>query len=322
MRMKRAIKRFWYYLQTYDKPRVIVVCGPTASGKTSLALSIAKELKLSGRKCEIVSADSRQIYEEIPNFSGAIARKDQQNVPHHFVGTETLETPRNVWWFRETSLALIKDIRDRSACPLVVGGTGFWIQALLFKDMFPEVPVDASLRKSLSSLNNEELEHRIRKLDPEYLERNKETTTRRLIRAIEIATALGKVPERTRTCDTRYRYVVVYLDLEPQQLHRNITKGVSERLYKGMQQELVDVFERYGKARTTEIGLGFKAYRQYVTSGSHASLMELISTHEKQYAKRQKTFFRKMLDEFPGPSYRATSSSDALAYLQSCGYLR
>lgn len=173
--------------------KILVILGPTSTGKTALSIRLAK--RLNG---EVISADSRQVYKGLDIGSGKVTKREMKGVPHHLLD---IANPKNVFSaddFVKAGRAAVADIISRGKLPLVVGGTGFYIDALLGTIPLPDVAPNPKLRKTLSGKELAWLQARLKRLDPARAKTIDMKNPVRLIRAIEIATALGKVPAPLR----------------------------------------------------------------------------------------------------------------------------
>src|SRR3989344_5936444 len=171
------------------KPKLVVILGPTASGKSDLAVILAK--KYNG---EVISADSRQVYKGLDIGTGKITKGEMRGVRHHLLD---VANPRKQFtasdFVRLTNLTVVKIVNENKL-PIICGGTGFYIDAILGDKQIPEVPPNDKLRKELEKKSTEELFKMLKKLDPERAENIDSKNPRRLVRAIEICNKLGKVP--------------------------------------------------------------------------------------------------------------------------------
>ena len=173
----------------FDKPKVIVIMGQTATGKSALAVKIAK--KIGG---EIISADSRQVYKGLDIGTGKIFTKEMKGISHYLIDIESPKNKFTAAQFKELAEEKIKEIIARGKTPIICGGTGFYIDAITKGVVFPEVPPNYPLRKKLALANDRALMLKLKKIDPERAKNIDPKNKVRLIRAIEIAKALGKVP--------------------------------------------------------------------------------------------------------------------------------
>ncbi len=171
------------------RPAVIAIVGPTASGKSAFAVQIAKKFK-----GEVVSADSRQVYRGLDIGTGKIRKCEMKGIPHHLIDIRNPREQYSAAEFKEDAEKKIKEIFLRGNIPVVAGGTGFWIDSLLFGLSIPEIPPNPALRKKLEKKPVEELFGILKKLDPNRARSIDKKNPRRIIRAIEIAQRLGRVP--------------------------------------------------------------------------------------------------------------------------------
>ena len=174
--------------------KIIVILGPTSSGKSEVAIALAQ--KLNG---EIISADSRQIYRGMDVGTGKITKSEQKMAKHYGIDIVSPKTEYNSAKFKKYANKIIKDILARGKLPIICGGTGFWIKALVDNVVYPEVAPDWKLREKLGKKSTEELFKTLQKLDPQRAKNIDAKNPVRLIRAIEICKSIGKVP------DTRYK---------------------------------------------------------------------------------------------------------------------
>lgn len=279
------------------KPPLVIIAGSTASGKTSFSIDLALGLLDQGQGVEIISADSRQIYRGLSHFSGAVTDAQMQGVPHHLVACVDPSDAKNADWFAGRCREIIDKVHTRGGVPIVVGGTGFWIQSLLFQDDYPSVPPNPVMRSELELLDNEDLQQRLATLDPERFAGVDIHNRRRLIRSIEIASVLGHVPAMKFTPQNTYDISLVYFDYPLETLREKITANVQTRFANGLLQEAHTAARPLPVERRKELGLAYKYIDEYwAGSMSEDELQAKTTTEEYRYAKRQKTFFKKMLN--------------------------
>ena len=171
------------------KTKLLIILGPTASGKSDLAVQLAK--KYNG---EIISADSRQVYKGLNIGTGKITKKEMSGIKHHLLDVTDPKKVFTVSQFKTLVEIAIADISSRGKLPIICGGTGFYIQAVVDNIILPEVPPNKKLREKLNKKTTTELFEILKKLDNERAKNIDAKNPRRLIRAIEIAEKLGKVP--------------------------------------------------------------------------------------------------------------------------------
>ena len=273
------------------KQKIIVIVGPTASGKSDLSIRLAKRLE-----GEIISADSRQVYRGMDIGTGKVTKKGQKTVSHHLIDVANPNKQFTVDNFKKLAERAINDISKRKKLPIVVGGTGLYIDALVYDLNFPDVPPNKKLRAQLEKMSVEELFARLRKLDAKRAETIESKNKRRLIRALEILAAVEKVP----LLDTKYhqqkpKYNVLWLGLNPVNLKQRIKKRLKERLRKGMIKE-VEKLHTKGLTwkRLGELGLEYRWVGRYLQKRINRKEMEEMLLREiTNYAKRQMTWFKR-----------------------------
>ncbi len=252
-----------------ENPKLIVVLGPTASGKTELALKLAK--KFNG---EIVSADSRQIYKGMDIGTGKITKKEMRGIPHHLLDVASPKKIFTVSQYRKLALDAINKIFKKNKLPILCGGTGFYIQAVIDGIIIPEVPPDWKLRKKLEKKSIKELYELLRKSDPKRAELIDKQNPRRLIRAIEIVTKTKKPVPAFKQNPLPYPILIIGLKVPKNELKKRIEKRVEKMLKYGLKKEI-------GKFSIPTIG-----YQEELSKN-------LIVLHTLQYAKRQTTWFKR-----------------------------
>lgn len=271
------------------KPRLIAVIGPTASGKSALAVEIAR---LVGG--EVVSADSRQVYTGLDIGTGKVTKREMRGVTHHLLDIANPKRTMSVVQYERLATRAIHDILGRSRVPIICGGTGFYIDAVLTSSSFPTVPPNAKLRKELEKLSAEKLFKKLQKLDPARAETIDAQNPRRLIRSIEIATALGSVPARTPATE-RYSTLYIGLTLEKEKLAERIHTRLLSRIKRGMITEARRLHKQgLSWKRMESLGLEYRFLAQFLQNKiSKAEMFELLETAIRQYAKRQMVWFKK-----------------------------
>jgi len=282
------------------KPVVFVVCGPTATGKSNRAVEIALGLKHGG---EVVSADSRQVYRGMDLGSGKITQKEMRGVPHHLLdiadprNTNTSTEMYNVSQYKKDAERVIEDIITRGKTPIICGGTGYYIDALLYNTNFPEVRPNETLRKVLAKKTLNELQVILQGKDFERFESVDIQNKVRLIRAIEIIESLGKVPTVKRTLRKDWTIQIEYIDKDDDVLKNRIAKRVHARIEEGMIEEVERLHaEGVSYERLEQFGLEYKYIALYLQEKiSRNEMTEQLIIAINQYAKRQRTWFKKHL---------------------------
>ncbi len=273
---------------------IIVIIGPTTSGKTALSLKLAK--KFDG---EVISADSRQVYENINLASGKITTKEMGKIPHHLIDVVQPKKIFTVSDFKKKAAFAIEEIVARGKTPIICGGTGFYIDALLHDTQFPEVPPNPKLRKVLSKKNSQELFVMLKKLDPQRAHTIDQKNPSRLIRAIEIAKKLGKVPPIKDGPDAlykKYNVEIKYIDLPDEILFKKVLQRIDQRIKARMISEVKKLHDMYKVSwkRLYEIGLECRFVSMHLQGQlTLAEMRDELFVATKQYIKRQRTWFKK-----------------------------
>lgn len=271
------------------KPKVVVIVGPTASGKSDLAVKIAQ--KFNG---EIVSADSRQVYRGMDIGTGKITAQEMRDIPHHLLDVASPKRTFTVAQYVKLAERAIFGILQRGKLPIVVGGTGFYIQALVDGIKIPAVPPNPKLRKQLGKKTAEELFLMLQARDPERAATIERKNKHRLIRALEIIEALGKVP--TPRARPRYDALFIGIAREPDELRLLIRKRLENRMNKGMINEVKRLHEKNGVSwtRLENLGLEYRYIARFLQK--KLSYNEMLVELERaiwHYAKRQMTWFKR-----------------------------
>ena len=274
-----------------QKPHIIVICGPTATGKSDKAVEIAKSLPNGG---QIISADSRQVYIGLDIGSGKITPEEMMGVPHYMLD---ICEPCNIYSvvdFQKEAHAHIQDILARGKTPIICGGTGMYIDALVYNTQFPIVPANETLRKELEQKSLNELQTILQNLDSARYETIDTQNPVRLIRAIEIASVLGSVPVIHR--EAIYDVQWVYLDCLDDVLKSRIHTRLYKRIDMGMIEEVQNLLDqnRITYERLEYLGLEYRYIGRYLAG--HITKQEMLEQLEMEiwhYAKRQRTWFKK-----------------------------
>src|SRR3989338_3800180 len=217
--------------------KVIVILGQTATGKSDLAVKISRELAVSGVESEIISADSRQVYKGLDIGTGKITKKEMKGVKHHLLDVASPKKKFTVVDFQKRAIRAMADIIKRGRTPIIAGGTGFYIDAITKGTLFPEVPPNAKLRKQLLQKPTIVLFHTLKKLDPARAKNVDPKNKVRLIRAIEIAKTLGKVPKK-KEARLPFKFIKIGLYLNKEDLKKKVEKRVKGMFKKDLMKEI------------------------------------------------------------------------------------
>lgn len=276
-----------------SKKPIISISGPTSSGKTGASIALAKYLKKHGITSEIVSADSRQVYRGLDLLSGKVTKKETGKIPHHMLSIISPKKIYSVSDFKKDAERAIDEIHERGNLPILVGGTGFYIDAVTKGIILPEVPSNTELRKRLEKYSTEKLCKTLKKLDPKRF-KNIDTKNRvRLVRAIEIAKSIGSVPKIQSK--PKYEVFDIYIDLPDELLKKNIHTRLLERIKLGMLHEAKKLHDSgISWKRMNDLGLECRYTALYLQKkiSKDQVLLELENAIW-QYAKRQRTWFKK-----------------------------
>ena len=280
-----------------EKTKVIVVLGPTAVGKSTLAVELAR--RFNG---EVISADSRQVYSGLNIGTGKITKREMQGVQHHLldvaspktVGTKKQFTAEK---FRQLGEKAIVDIIARGKVPIICGGTGFYIQALVNGTVFPDVPPNVALRKKLARKTPAQLFAMLAKKDPRRAAEIDRNNPRRLIRALEIVEALGKVPEQadTKKTDLPYQPFFIGLKLPSEILKEKIATRLHARLSHGMIPETKRLHAAgLSYTKMEMLGLEYRSLARFLQKKISREEMETELQHAIwHYARRQNQWFKR-----------------------------
>lgn len=281
-------------MKTKEKIKLIVVLGQTSTGKSDFAVSLAKSLALSGTKAEIISADSRQVYKGLDLLSGKITKKEMRGIPHHLLDIVSAKKVFSVADFQKKAARIITEISKRGNLPILVGGTGFYIDAVISGQVLPEVPPNLALRNKCQKMTLITLVAKLHMLDSERAKTIDPHNKVRIIRAIEIATALGSVPKLSKT-ESPYDVQMIGLTIPEAELKQRIHLRLLKRLKQGMLKE-AESLHKSGISWKRMHDLGLEARYSALYLQKKLSKEEMVSELEKaiwQYAKRQMTWFKR-----------------------------
>ena len=280
-----------------EKPKVIVICGPTASGKTALSIELAK--KING---EIVSADSMQIYKDMNIGSAKVTNEEMQEIKHYMIDCVSPDERFSVAEYKTNAKNAIEEIIKKGKTPIVVGGTGLYIDALIYEIEYKDIKIDENYRKELQEIEkNQGLEVLYKKaleIDPKAMEKISQNDSKRIMRVLEIYKATGKnkteQEAESRLKEIPYDYKVFALTMNREKLYEKINKRVDIMIEKGLINEVENLIKKYKEFPTSMQGLGYKEVRDYFQGKTTKNeMIEKIKQESRRYAKRQLTWFRK-----------------------------
>ncbi len=271
------------------KAKVIVILGPTSSGKTALSIALAQ--KFNG---EVVSADSRQVYRGLTLGTGKVTKKEMAGIPHHLLDVANPKKVFSVAEYKEHAERAIEGILSRGKVPIVCGGTGFYIDTLINGTELPDVPPNKPLRAKLETKDAPALFQIFKKLDPIRATTIDNNNPVRLIRAIEIATALGNVP-KLKKANPPYETLKLGLDMGDETLKKRIVVRLTERVKKGMLREAKTLHEAgLSWRRMRALGLEYRHMADLLSGKSERKeFKQKLAADIWQYARRQRQWFKR-----------------------------
>lgn len=271
--------------------KLIVILGPTSSGKTSLSIKLAK--KFNG---EIVSADSRQVYKGLDIGSGKITKKEMAGIFHYLLDVANPKRKFSVAQYQKLAKKAIKKIQNKKKIPFLVGGTGFYIQSIVDNIVLPNVPPNWKLRKKLEKKSNSELFLILQKLDPARAKNIDRNNPHRLIRALEIVVSTKKPIAKIDRRPTSIEILQIGIKKSPEELILAINKRLVKRLKNNAMISEVKKLHKQGLLwkRLEEFGLEYKFVAQYLEKKiTYQEMIYKIQKESEHFAKRQMTWFKK-----------------------------
>ena len=280
-----------------QKNKVIVICGPTASGKTALSIELAK--KING---EIVSCDSMQIYKDMDIGTAKPTVEEMQGIKHYLIGYVSPEKRYSVADYKIDAKKAIKEIIEKGKMPIVVGGTGLYLDSLIYEIEYQDIKLDEQYRNKLEEevekQGLEKLYEKAKQIDPKAIEKISPNDKKRILRILEIYHATGKTKTEqeieSRKKEVEYDYKVYALDWDRQKLYDRINKRVDMMIEQGLVEEVKQILDKYDNFPTAMQGLGYKEVVEYLNGNlTKEEMIEKIKIETRRYAKRQLTWFRK-----------------------------
>jgi len=284
------------------KPKLIVILGPTASGKTELAIKLAK--RFNG---EIVSADSRQICREMDIGTAKHSKKEIETIPHHLIGVIKPNKDFNVAIYKRRALKAIQGLIKRKKIPFLVGGTGLYIKAIVDNIKFPKVLANKKLRGKLEKKTKEELFKMYKKIDPKGAKFIDKKNKRRLIRAIEVCKVTKKPFWQQRDKGKPlFDALQIGIKLPKSKLEKRVKKRVERIIKQGLEKEVEKLVKKYSWNLPALQTIGYQEWSSFakasedeqdyfssLTQKQTKEIKEKIVLHTLQFAKRQMTWFKK-----------------------------
>lgn len=279
--------------------KVVVICGPTASGKTALSIELAK--KING---EIVSADSMQIYDEMNIGTAKPDQEEMQGIKHYLIGNIKPTKRYSVSEFKKDAISAIKEIISKEKMPIVVGGTGLYVNSLVYGIDYPEIQTNLEYRKELEKIVEEKgLQYLFEKaveIDKEAMKNISPNDKKRILRVLEIYKETGKtkteLERESRKNGIPYDYKIFAINMPREILYDRINRRVDIMIEKGLIDEVSSLYEKYGESLlTTMQAIGYKEVVEFLKGNcTKEEMIEKIKMETRRYAKRQLTWFRKI----------------------------
>ncbi|MEW9180479.1 tRNA (adenosine(37)-N6)-dimethylallyltransferase MiaA [Bacillus mycoides] len=302
-----------------QREKVAVIIGPTAVGKTKLSIDLAKALN-----GEIISGDSMQIYRTMDIGTAKVTTDEMDGIPHYMIDIKDPEDSFSVAEFQESVRKCIREITERGKLPIIVGGTGLYIQSVLFDYQFTDEAGDATYREQMEKLA---LEHgveyvhkKLQEVDPESAERIHANNVRRVIRALEIFHTTGeKMSKQLEKQENELLYDVslIGLTMDREMLYDRINLRVNLMIEQGLLEEVKGLHERGVRDCQSIQAIGYKEIYDYFEN--RVSLEEAVSqlkTNSRRYAKRQLTWFRNKMDVTWFDVTDGEKTSEILRYIE------
>ena len=285
--------------------KIIIITGATASGKTALSLRLAKK-----NHGEIISADSRQIYRGMDIGTAKLTKREQQLIPHHLIDIKKPNQSYSLAWWKHHTLKAIKQIQKRGHIPFIVGGTAYYLNAIVNNLNIPKVRLNNTLRRKLEKFSVEKLFAMLKKKDPTRAETIDHHNKRRLIRALEIVAELGRVPiSPPREGQTKGRltspnpssrggelkFLILGLKKSEKELRLAIGKRTDEMFHAGLVKEVKKLVQKYGHHKLFSETITYAEVIEYLDGKiSLRQAKDKINTNNWRYTRRQMTWFKKL----------------------------
>lgn len=291
--VKQSIKNFLQ--KNYFENPLIVLLGPTASGKTALSLKLAREFN-----GEIVSADSRQVYLGLTIGTDKILESEREGIPHHLIDVTDPDKRFTVSDFKKMAEEKIDDILARGRIPFLVGGTGLYIRAVTDNFQIPETKENFDVRnrleKEVQEKGSEFLYERLQKVDPESAQKISKNNPRYIIRALEIYELTGRKKYDQKGVP-KYKVLKIGLNVEKPVLDARISERVERQFERGLQEEVKRLLEKYPSSLPSLQTIGYQELVPVISGKIPLeTAKEEIKKHTSQFARRQMTWFKREKD--------------------------
>lgn len=303
-----------------SKIPVVAIVGPTAVGKTKLSIEIAK--KFNG---EIISGDSMQIYRGLDIGTAKVKREEMEGIPHYMIDIKEPQDSFSVAEFKEKVEQHIKDIDNRHLLPILVGGTGLYIQSTLYGFNFSEHKRDPAfeekIRKQIEQEGITPIYEKLIRVDPEQAKNIHPNNIRRVIRALEVYEQTGKTMSELQAeqqkVESPYAPILIGLEMEREELYRRINKRIDQMLDEGLLEEVKALYDKGLKDAQCMQGIGYKEFIPFFEGEKTLDeVIEELKRNSRRYAKRQYTYFKNKLDVHWFPISESTMEQTFLVIFQ------
>lgn len=279
------------------KSKVVVIVGPTASGKTAISVELAKQIN-----GEIISSDSMQIYKDMDIGTAKVTKEEMQGIKHYLVDCVLPDQRYTVSDFKKDAESAIEEILAKGKIPIVVGGTGLYVNSLIYGIEYQDMKFDENYRNELmkkaqtqDGLNS--LWEEANNIDPDAMKIISKNDKKRIIRVLEIYKATGKTKTQqeilSKSKGVKYDYKVFGITMDREKLYERINKRVDIMISQGLEDEVRNLLQKYTEFPTAMQGLGYKEVKQYFEGIlSRDEMIDKIKQESRRYAKRQLTWFR------------------------------
>lgn len=280
---------------------VVVIVGPTASGKTALSVELAKRIQ-----GEIISSDSMQIYKDMSIGTAKVTKEEMQGIKHYLVDFVPPDKRYNVSDFKKDCINAIEEILAKGKIPIVVGGTGLYVDSLIYGIEYPDMEFDEEYRNSLmeeasDTAKLEKLWEEANKIDSESMKKISKNDKKRIIRVLEIYKATGKTKTElevlSRKNAPKYNFKIFGVNMDREILYNRINRRVDIMIENGLENEVKELVSKYNSFPTALQGIGYKEVIEYFDGKiSREEMIDKIKQESRRYAKRQLTWFRRNKD--------------------------
>lgn len=279
--------------------KVIIIVGPTAVGKTKLSIDLAKRIST-----EVISGDSMQVYKGMDIGTGKITESEMEDIPHHMLDILSPDEPFSVAEYQRVVQQKITELNNKEMVPLLVGGSGLYIQSVLYNYIFSEQKRDEVLTKELEDRivreGNVSLHEELKQVDPLQAVSIHPNNKRRLIRALETYYTTGKtMSERhaEQRNEPMYEHVIIGLEMERAQLYEQINQRVDQMIKDGLVEEVTNLYNSGYEHSQSMKAIGYKEIIPYIKGETDLeTAVNLLKRNSRRYAKRQYTWFKNKMN--------------------------